>query len=128
MVILRGSKRPFITLLGPDEAKLPAAAILLSVGACAAIVTIQTSAPAWREINELGAAAVSGALRARRNRDSVTINFNLDTSAVHSGHVSPTNTDTIDNSYLNRIHQTYRLLQMYTQSDKRKPQTFTDFI
>jgi len=58
MVILCRSKRPLITLLGPDEAKLPAAAILLSVGACAAIVTIQTSAPEWREINELGASVV----------------------------------------------------------------------
>jgi len=49
MVIRRRSKRPLITLLGPDEAKLPAAAaaaaILLSVGgACAAIVTIQNGA------------------------------------------------------------------------------------
>jgi len=55
MVILRRLNRSLITLLGPDEAKLPAAAILLYVGACAAIVTIQTSAPARREINELGA-------------------------------------------------------------------------
>jgi len=106
MVILCRSKRPLITLLGPDEAKLPAAAILLSVGACAAIVTIQTGAPAWREINELGAAAVRGVLRARRNRDSATINFNLDTSAVHSGHMSPANTGTIYNGYLNGIQQT----------------------